>query len=55
MFTEAILFSKMAALIQIFKKILNIYFSSIYQYILHKNIVTQRLFKKYAVKTHVWP
>ena len=30
-----------AALIQIKKKIPNIYFSSIYQYILHKNIVTQ--------------
>ena len=42
MFTEAIVFCKMAALVQIKKKVPNNYFGSIYQYIIdHKIIVIQ--------------
>ena len=41
MFTDDILFSKMAALMQIFKKILSNYFGSHYKYLGHKYIVIQ--------------
>ena len=41
MFTDAILFSKMAALMQIFKQIPNNYFGSHYKYLGHKYIDIQ--------------